>query len=36
MYTFFNLNKNIEYFTNPKYERNKTEENINNKLYLTL
>ena len=29
MYTFFNINKNIEYFNNPTYGRNKTEENKN-------
>ena len=26
MYTLFNINKNIEYFNNPKTERNNTEE----------
>ena len=36
MFTIFKINKNIEYFTNPRHERNKTSENINNKLYLTL
>lgn len=36
MYTFFNMNKSIEYFSNPRHERNKTEENTNNKLFLTL
>ena len=35
-YTFFNLNQNIEYFNNPRYERNKTEEKKNNKLYSDL
>ena len=35
MFTIFKINKSIEYFTNPRYERNKTGEN-NNKLYLTL
>ena len=37
MYTIFNLNKNIEYFNNPKYKRNKTEvlKTRNNKLIYT-
>ena len=38
MYTIFEINKAIEYFNNPSYERNKTEENKKriNKLYSTL
>ena len=36
MYTFFNINKKIEYFNNPRYERNKTEENKSCKLYSSL
>ena len=32
MYTLFNMNKTIEYFSNPRYERNKTEDNKNNKI----
>ena len=36
MYTFFNINKQIEYFNNPRYERNKTEENKSCKLYSSL
>ena len=36
MFTIFKINKNIEYFSNPRYERSKTGENVNNKLYLTL
>ena len=35
-YTFFNINRTIEYFNNPRYERNKTEENKNSKLYSSL
>ena len=36
MYTIFNINKNVEYFNNPRYERNKTEENKSCKLYSSL
>ena len=38
MYTFFNINKNIEYFNNPYNARNKTEEfkNKNEKLFSSL
>ena len=38
MYTLFNINNNFEYFNNPRYERNKTEENKirNSKLYSIL
>ena len=38
MYTFFNINRNIEYFNNPTYGRNKTEENKNRsyKIYSTM
>ena len=38
LYTFFNINNNLEYFNNPRYERNKTEENKNrnNKIYSNL
>ncbi len=36
MYTFFNINQNIEYYNNPGYERNKTEERKNHKLFSTL
>ena len=32
MYTLFNMNKTIEYFSNPRFERNKTEDNKNNKI----
>ena len=35
-YTYFNLNQNIEYFKNPKDERNESEDNKNNKLYSSL
>lgn len=33
MYTLFNMNKTIDYFSNPRYERNKTEDNNENKLF---
>jgi hypothetical protein len=38
MYTFFNINKNIEYFNKPIHLRNKTEENKDRsyKLYSSL
>ena len=36
MYTFFNMNKTIEFFSNPRYERNKTEDNKNNKILSNL
>ena len=36
MYTYFNINKTIEYFNNPRYERSITEENKNNKLYTSI
>ena len=38
MYTFFNINKNIEYFNKPIHERNKTEESKDRsyKLYSSL
>ena len=36
MYTFFNINKTIEYFNNPQHQRNKIEEKKSNKLYLSL
>ena len=38
MYTIFNINNNFEYFNNPRYERNKTEENKNrnNNIYSNL
>ena len=38
MYTYFNINKNIEYFNKPNHGRNKTEENkiINHKIFSSL
>ena len=36
MYTLFNMNKTIEYFSNPRYERNKTEDNKNNRVLSNL
>ena len=39
IYTIFEINKSIEYFNNPRHEKNKTEENNKkriNKLYSTL
>ena len=36
MYTFFNLNQNIEYYNNPRYKRSKTEEKKNHKLFCRL
>jgi hypothetical protein len=36
MYTFFNLNKTIEYFNNPRHQRNKSEEKKNSKLFSSL
>ena len=35
-YTFFNLNKTIEYFNNPRHQRNKSEEKKNSKLFSSL